>query len=61
LEVGLSWQHHVDVDQGLLRPSDMATSRANPGLAADVLGWKAQIDVDQVIRELVKHETLSDA
>ena len=55
-EVGLGWHAHVDTNPSLLRPSDMATSRADPSLAAQVLGWQAKVGLEQVITRLVEHE-----
>jgi GDPmannose 4,6-dehydratase len=55
--VGLDSRDHVDIDQALLRPSELATSRANPGRAADRLGWQAKVTVEQVISRIVEHES----
>lgn len=49
---GLDWRDHVRVEPGLFRPSDIHTSRANPGKARQILGWSAQTDVDGVIRKM---------
>jgi GDPmannose 4,6-dehydratase len=55
-EVGLDWRDHVQADKTLMRPSDMATSKANPALAERLLGWKASVGVDEVIHRLVRYE-----
>lgn len=49
---GLDWRDHVRVEQGLFRPSDIHTSRANPAKARQLLGWSAQTDVDGVIEKM---------
>ena len=51
--VGLDWKAHVEVDDTLRRPSDIAISSANPGKAAREFGWVARYDADQVIDAMV--------
>lgn len=53
---GLDWRAHVDVDQTLFRPADIAVSRANPARAASRLGWKANLHPAEVARTMVAHE-----
>lgn len=55
--VGLDSRDHVDIDPALLRPSELAISRANPERAADRLGWKAEATVEQVIFRMVEYES----
>jgi GDPmannose 4,6-dehydratase len=55
--VGLDSRDHVDIDQALLRPSDLASSKANPQRAADRLGWRAEVTVEQTIARIVEHES----
>lgn len=55
---GLDWRDHVTVDISLLRPSDIHTSRANPGKANKELGWVASTDVDGVIAKMCGAATL---
>jgi GDPmannose 4,6-dehydratase len=57
--VGLDWRDHVDSDPALLRPSDMSVSRADPAHAERLLGWSAQVKVDQVVDRLIEHERLA--
>jgi GDPmannose 4,6-dehydratase len=49
---GLAWQDYVEVDQTLLRPTDILVGRANPAKAKAVLGWSHSIDVDGVISRM---------
>lgn len=51
--VNLDWHDHVDIDPALMRPTDLAVSRADPSQAADRLGWKAQIHMKGVVKEMV--------
>ncbi len=56
-KLALDWRDHVDADPGLLRPSDMKTSRADPSRAQQELGWRAQVTVEEVVTRLLAHET----
>jgi GDPmannose 4,6-dehydratase len=60
---GLDWREHVRIEEGLFRPSDIGTSKANPAKASAVMGWSARIDVDGVIQEMCKaaHEITQQA
>jgi len=51
--LGLDWQEHVDIDPALKRPTDIATSRADPSRAADKLGWKAKTFMDGVVGKML--------
>lgn len=52
-QCGLDWTQHVDVNPALLRPSDIQSSRANPGKAARVLGWTATKRMRDVIAGMI--------
>lgn len=54
--VGLNWQDHVQVDQSLMRASELRESYADPSRAAVSLGWRAATDFDGVIDGLVRAE-----
>lgn len=54
--VGLDWRKHVETDEGLFRPTDIAVSRVNPGKANRVLGWKAESGVKEIIRGMMDLE-----
>lgn len=51
--VGLAARDHVDTDPGLSRPTDIVVSAADPAKARAVLGWRAESDLDAVVRRLV--------
>jgi GDPmannose 4,6-dehydratase len=55
-QVGLDWREHVDVDDALRRPSDIAHSRGCPAKAERLLGWKARYGVPDVIRFMIANE-----
>ena len=48
----LAWQEHVQVDRGLLRPSDISNSCANPTKAAAKLGWTAQCSFEAMVERM---------
>lgn len=54
--VGLDWHDHVGSDPALMRPSDLAVSRADPQRAAQRLGWTAQTDMPIVVQRMVASE-----
>lgn len=49
----LDWRSHVESDPTLFRPSELLVSRADPSCAAVRLGWKAKMDMFDVIRGMV--------
>jgi GDPmannose 4,6-dehydratase len=51
--LGLNWKKHVDVDQSLIRPSDITISRANPAKATSLLGWTAKIHMTEMIAHMI--------
>jgi len=53
----LDWQHHVQVDESLLRPSDIHISRADPSRAADRLGWRAERSLADITAAMVAAES----
>jgi GDPmannose 4,6-dehydratase len=52
--VGLDWQDHVEVDQSLYRPTDIAVGRANPSKAEVQLGWRAKYAMPDVVRMMLE-------
>lgn len=50
---GLDWQDHVGFDSTLFRPTDIETSRADPSRAADILGWRANSQMTDVVRRMM--------
>lgn len=49
----LDWHAHVHIDNQLLRPTDLMISRADPSRAAEVLGWRAERHMTEVVRDMV--------
>lgn len=56
---GLDWQAHVQIDQSLMRPSDIREGKGDPTKALTQLGWKARTDVDGVIHAMCRAATLA--
>ncbi len=52
-ELGLDWQAHVDIDESLKRPTDIAHSVGDPSRAGSVLGWRARSRMRDLIRQMV--------
>jgi GDPmannose 4,6-dehydratase len=51
--IGLDWRKHVETDPALLRPTDLAVSRANPAKAREKLGWEAKSRMRDVVRQML--------
>lgn len=52
----LDWQDHVAIDTALLRPTDLASGRANPGKAFEKLGWKAKKKMEDIVVLMIEDE-----
>ncbi len=54
--VNLDWHEHVDADSSLMRPTDIAISRADPSHAASKLGWQARTRMQGVVQNMMEAE-----
>ena len=52
--LNLNWQDYVQIDQSLLRPTDISIGRANPHKANTQLSWEAQYFMPQIVRMMLK-------
>lgn len=50
----LDWRAHVQIDQSLFRPADIAFSAGDPAKAAVQLGWRAQVLMPEVVRRMAE-------
>lgn len=50
---GLDWEEHVRHDPAYERPTEVDALIADPSKVRDVLGWKAQVDAEQLARLMV--------
>mgnify|MGYP006080320979 CR=1 FL=1 len=58
-QLRLNWRDHVETKSHLIRPSEIAISKANPRKALNKLNWHAKSKMSDVIRLLIKyHENI---
>ena len=55
----LDWLEFVETDPGLLRPTDIESIYANPEKAEQILGWKAQSAMPEVVKLMIEEEMKS--
>jgi GDPmannose 4,6-dehydratase len=58
---GLDWHEHVETDPALLRPTDIAVSRGDPGKAKERLNWQATYKMRDVARMMVEDDNEAHA
>jgi GDPmannose 4,6-dehydratase len=58
---GLDWHEHVRSDASLLRPSDIHYGAADPARAHQLLDWRAQLPVEDVIARMCEAATADPA
>jgi GDPmannose 4,6-dehydratase len=51
--VNLDWREHVESDDSLLRPTDLAVGRGNPSKAKYLLGWEAKYKMKDVVKMMI--------
>ncbi len=51
--VNLDWHEHVEIDDSLLRPTDLAVGRGDPNKANNQLGWQAKYKMKDVVQMMV--------
>jgi GDPmannose 4,6-dehydratase len=54
--VGLNWQDYVVIDKNLYRPADIKTIYGSPEKAKEKLGWKYNLQFEELIEMLVHEE-----
>lgn len=57
-EMNLDWTKYVEFDASLIRPSDIRYGAADPSRANKELGWRATNDVDYVVSEMLRAESI---
>ena len=55
-QVGLDWRRHVDIDESLMRPYEIARTVGDAAKAAQRLNWRARCDMPKVVAKLVEAE-----
>lgn len=48
-KLNLDWKDHVDLDESLIRPSDILMSCGSPKMAKEVLGWESHTTLEKII------------
>jgi GDPmannose 4,6-dehydratase len=51
--LGLNWQDYVVTEPSLFRPIDIAAGKGNPAKAQQLLGWKAQYKMEDIVHKMV--------
>lgn len=51
---GLNWKEHVEIDDTLLRPSDLKANYANPEKAFRKMNWRAKTHMHQLIEKMLE-------
>jgi GDPmannose 4,6-dehydratase len=57
---GLDWTRFVEIDNATFRPTDIRYSYADPCRAAQILGWRAQRSMQDVVRLMLAAEMAAD-
>lgn len=57
LHLGMDWRKHVTYNPALIRPTDLEESRADPTKAANILNWKAQVDIASLVCRIFNEKT----
>jgi len=55
----LDWRNHVDSDPSFFRASEIRSNRGDARLAEDVLGWKAEKHMKDVVHAMALAETVT--
>ena len=53
-QLGLNWQNHVEINNALMRPTDIAISKADPSKAMQKLNWKAKYKMPEVVQMMIE-------
>ncbi len=53
-EAGLNWKDYVIVDKQLYRPADVHELCGDASKARQILGWKAEVTFEQLVKMMVK-------
>ncbi len=51
--IGLDWREHVRINAGLRRPADVTEQYADPSRAAELIGWRASLAGEELVKRLV--------
>jgi GDPmannose 4,6-dehydratase len=54
--LGLNWEEYVDLDEDLIRPTDITVGLANPKKAKKFLNWEAKVGIEDIIKLMLVNE-----
>ena len=54
--LNMEMNNHLLIDESLMRPSDIVFSKGNPSKANNLLKWKANTNVEELINIMIKSE-----
>jgi GDPmannose 4,6-dehydratase len=54
--LGLNWEEYVDLDEDLIRPTDITVGLANPQKAKKFLNWEAKVGIEDIIKLMLVNE-----
>jgi GDPmannose 4,6-dehydratase len=54
---GLAPEGRLEVNRGLMRPTDLSYSAMDPSLIERSLGWKAQLNLEDVVARMMEDST----
>ena len=55
-KMDLNWRNYVNISEEYFRPNDIQISMGDPEAMSKDLHWKAKIDYNKVIENLINHE-----
>ena len=55
-QLGMNWQDHVEIDNQLLRGSEISKNFGNPLKMKQELGWESKITINKIIENMIDHE-----
>jgi len=58
-QLGLNWEKHCEIDQKLIRPADLAVSKADPSKAKEMLSWTARKKMKDIISAMISNTITS--
>jgi GDPmannose 4,6-dehydratase len=53
---GITWQDHIVIDKRYIRPTDVASLRADPSKAEKQLGWKPRVTFKELVMIMVDYD-----
>lgn len=52
-QLHMDWREHVVINHAFKRPNEISQSLANPERAANELGWKAEVGIQELIKRML--------